>query len=236
MTRRQPGTGQWFLDSAEYQRWLETEKQTLFCRGIPGAGKTILTSIVIKDLNTRFQDDASIGIAYLYFNFRQRDEQKAEDLLASFLKQLSQQRSSLPDSVRALYNHHKEKRTRPPFDEISKTLQSVAATYSKIFIIVDALDECEVSGQCRKRFLSKIFELQTKVNANFFATSRPIMDIEKLFNGCPSCEILASEEDVRRYLDDHMSQLPSFVLSKSELQEEIKTEILRAVEGMYAPL
>jgi len=236
MTRRQPGTGQWLLDSAKYQIWLETEKQTLFCPGIPGAGKTILTSLVIKDLNIRFQDDASIGIAYLYCNFRRRDEQKAEDLLAGLLKQLSQQRSSLPDSVRALYNHHKEKSTRPSFDEISEILQSVAATCSKIFIVVDALDECQVSDQCRTRFLSKIFDLQTKVNANFFATSRPIMDIEKWFNGCPSCEILASDKDVRRYLDDHMSQLPSFVLSKPELQEEIKTEISRAVEGMYAPL
>ena len=45
--RRQPGTGQWLLDSAEYQTWLKTSKQTLFCPGIPGAGKTILTSIVI---------------------------------------------------------------------------------------------------------------------------------------------------------------------------------------------
>jgi hypothetical protein len=35
--------------------WLKTGKQTLFCPGIPGAGKTIITSIVIKYLFDRFQ-------------------------------------------------------------------------------------------------------------------------------------------------------------------------------------
>src|ERR1700734_1478385 len=61
--RRQSGTGQWLLTSAEYQGWLRTSKQTLFCQGILGAGKTILTAIVIDDLTTRFQNDPSIGIA-----------------------------------------------------------------------------------------------------------------------------------------------------------------------------
>ena len=54
VNRRQAGTGQWLLDSAEFQAWLEADHQTLFCPGIPGAGKTILTSIVVEELTTRF--------------------------------------------------------------------------------------------------------------------------------------------------------------------------------------
>jgi hypothetical protein len=50
INRRQAGTGQWLLDSAEFLGWTETSKQTLFCPGLPGAGKTILTSIVIEEL------------------------------------------------------------------------------------------------------------------------------------------------------------------------------------------
>ncbi len=78
------------------------EKQTLFCPGIPGAGKTILTSIVVDDLHTRFQNNERIGIAYLYCNFRRQEEQRAGDLLASLLKQLAQGQSSMPESVRSL--------------------------------------------------------------------------------------------------------------------------------------
>ncbi len=87
--RRQVGTGQWLLDSTEFKTWADTDKQTLFCPGIPGAGKIILTSVVVDELTTRFQNDRSIWIAYLYCNFRRQDEQKAQDLLASLLKQLT---------------------------------------------------------------------------------------------------------------------------------------------------
>jgi Cdc6-like AAA superfamily ATPase len=66
-----------------YQAWLKTSKQTLFCPGIPGAGKTICTSIVVDNLNTQFQNDSRTGIAYIYCNFRRQGEQKVGDLLAS---------------------------------------------------------------------------------------------------------------------------------------------------------
>src|SRR5436309_15173502 len=61
LSRRQEGTGQWLLDSDEFQEWLTQKKQTLFCPGIPGAGKTILTSIVVDYLDKNFQNDSSVG-------------------------------------------------------------------------------------------------------------------------------------------------------------------------------
>jgi hypothetical protein len=122
ISRRQAGTSQWLLDSTEFQTWLETGNKTLFCPGIPGAGKTILTSIVVEDLCNRFQNDATIVVAYLYCDFRRQDEQTAEDLLASLLKQLAQGRYSLPDNVKSLHDKHKDKRTRLLFNEISKAL------------------------------------------------------------------------------------------------------------------
>jgi hypothetical protein len=228
ITRRQEGTGQWLLDSTEFHAWVETDKQTLFCPGIPGAGKTILTSIVVDYLYTKFRKDPSIGIAYLYCNFRRQHEQKPEDLIASLLKQLLQELSFVPESVRILYN----KPTRPSLDEISKTLHSIITNFSKVYIVVDALDECQLSGRYRSKFLSNIFSLQAKSTTKLFTTSRPIPDIEKEFKGCLSKEILASNEDVERYLDGHMSQLPAYVLSKPNLQKEIKTEIVKAVKGM----
>lgn len=87
--RREPGTGQWLLDCVEYQTWLNSNKHTLFCPGIPGSGKTILTAMVVNDLISRFRNDPTIGIAYIYFNFRHKDEQKIENLMASLLKQLT---------------------------------------------------------------------------------------------------------------------------------------------------
>lgn len=135
--------------------------------------------------------------------------------------------------MKSLYNKHKDKHKRLSFDESLKALYSVTAMYSRAFIVVDALDECRASNGCRSRFLSEIFNLQAKSKANIFATSRFIPEITERFEGSMLLEIRASEHDVRRYVDGHMSHLPSFVGRSLDLQEEIKAEIVKAVDGMY---
>ncbi|KAJ5364795.1 uncharacterized protein N7496_010508 [Penicillium cataractarum] len=233
LRRRQAGTCQWFLDSAEYQTWLNADKETLFCPGIPGAGKTVLTAIVVNDLHNRFQSDTSVGIAYIYCNFRQWTEHNFEHFLATLLKQLIQERCSLPDSVKTLYHNHSNKQTRPSFSEISQVLHSVSAMYLRLFIIVDALDECQVFDGCQAKLLSEIFSLQNECGANISVTSRYVPEVMRKFEVNTSIEIRASDHDVRKYLDGNLSQLPAFVTNSPELQEEVKTEIVRAVDGMF---
>jgi len=230
--RRQAETGLWFLNSTEFQEWLKENQKTLFCPGIPGAGKTILTSIVVNDLTSRFSGDLSVGIAYVYCNFRQKSEQRIDDLLASLLKQLAKSCSSLPQCVKDLYNYHKKQGTRPLLDEISRSLQSVASLYQRVFIVVDAPDECESHDGCRATFMSRIFDLQARAQVSFLATSRMIQDIEKNFQDSLRREIKASDEDVCRYIDGHMLHLPQFVSKRQDLQQRIKTEITEAVDGM----
>ena len=90
---------------------------------------------------------------------------------------------------------------------------------------------------CRARFLSEIFHLQTTAGANLITTSLFIPEITEKFKGSILLEIRASKQDVRSYIDGHMSYLPSFVERNLDLQEEIKTEIVAAIDGMYiAPL
>jgi hypothetical protein len=227
---RQIGTGQWLLDSVEFQTWLGSNKQMLFCPGIPGAGKTILTSIVVEELNKKFQNNTSVGIAYLYCNFKRMHEQKAEDLLASLLKQLIQEQSSVPESVKAIYNRHKDKHTRPSLNEISRALQSVTAMFSRTFIIVDALDECEPT-ECRTRFLPELFSLQANIGANLFVTSRINDEIAKLFVGGLTLKIRAIRGDVEKYLNAQMPILQSDILD-DDIQNMILTEIIKAFDGM----
>jgi len=234
ISQRQEGTGLWLLGSYEFQTWLSESKQTLFCPGIPGAGKTIMTSIIVEHLSTRFQDDSTVGIAYLYCSYRRQREQKLADLFSSLLKQLVQQQPSTPESMKNLYERHKDKRTRPSFDEISKVLHSIIADYARTFIIIDALDECQVSDG-RREFLLEMFNLQARTGVNLLMTSRfiPEMEIQKEFKGCLSLEIRASDEDVKKYVDGHISRLPLFISRNLDLQREIRTEVTRAADGMY---
>ena len=214
---------------------MQTPKKILFCPRIPRAGKTILAAITINNLTMRFRSEADIGIAYLYCNFRRQDEQKADDLLASLLKQLSQERASLPDSVKALYKKHKNGRTRPSFNEISQTFQSITAMFSRVFIIIDALDECQTTDSCQTRLLTEIFLAQAKSRVNIFVTSRFLSKVTERFKGSILLEIRASEGDIRRYLDGYMFRLPAFVGRSPDLQEEIKTGIVLLVQGMWVP-
>ena len=142
----------------------------------------------------------------------------------------------MPESIKGLYMCHKDRRTRPSPDEILKVLSSVIRDYSRTFIIIDALDECQVSDGARRILLSEIFNLQAETAVSLFATSRFIPEIEKEFERGKrglSLEIRASDEDVQRYLDSHMFQLPSFVSNNLDLKEKIKTAIVNAVDGMY---
>jgi len=193
----------------------------------------MITSIIVGHLYNLFQNDGSVGIAYLYCNFRRQQEQKPADLFASLLKQLVQEQPSVPESIKRLYICHKDRRTRPLSDEILKVLLSVIRDYSRTFIIIDALDECQVSNGVRRILLSEIFNLQAKTAVSLFATSRFIPEIERDFERGLSLEVRASNEDVQRYLDSHMLQLPSFVSTNLDLKEEIKTAIVNAVDGMY---
>ena len=44
-SKRVPESGKWFLESPEYQNWLSTTETPakLYCPGLAGAGKTVLT-------------------------------------------------------------------------------------------------------------------------------------------------------------------------------------------------
>ncbi|KAK4164121.1 ubiquitin-conjugating enzyme E2 4 [Cladorrhinum sp. PSN259] len=233
LSRRETGTGTWFINSSEYQTWLAHPKQTLYCPGIPGAGKTILVAATVHDLESRFDLDLSVGIGYVYFNFRRLEEQKPEALLSSLLKQLVQKRRPLPACVMELYEKHTEKQSKPLLSEISQVLELVVSQYSRVFILADALDECSGNKLWRESFLKEMRKLQDGGGANFLATSRPIPEIETHFSSCPSLEILASNEDVCIYLEGRMSQLPSFVLNNQILREQVKSDIATAVDGMF---
>ncbi|KAE8141784.1 ankyrin repeat-containing domain protein [Aspergillus pseudotamarii] len=230
----QKGTGGWLIKSEEFGKWLEKDNQILFCPGIPGAGKTFAASFIIDHLCQKYQRDAdmNIGIAYVYFDWRKPPLSRS-DLLSSLLSQLI--RPSIPEIVRRFYNQHITRTTRPSSDDIMDILVEVVGMHTRTFIIVDALDECNGSVGSRSDVLATLFNLQDKIRANLFVTSRHIHAIETEFDerGSIVLEIRARDEDIRRYLDGHIAWLPKFVLEKPGLAEKIILAIIKAADGMF---
>jgi hypothetical protein len=71
-----------------------------------------------------------------------------------------------------------------------------------VFVVIDALDECETSDNCRNIFLSQLFDLQKLCRVNILATARPIPEIMERFRGGMlggMLEIRAHESDVEKY-------------------------------------
>ena len=232
LSRRQHGTGQWLLDSPEFKRWLESKHEILFCPGIPGAGKTVLVSIVVEELLGRFGLDEQVGIAYIYCNYRHQEEQTAMHLLASLLKQLAYCQSTLPESVKSLYQKHRSRDTRSTFGEIKEALQATTRHFSRVFVVVDALDECKATGDTRNKFISEIMSLQAVCGVNVLITSREMPGVTQLLGQPITKEVRASEHDIKMYLEGNISQLPLFVQRSQDIQEEIVASIVKAVDGM----
>lgn len=177
---RQEGTGTWLLQSTDSETWLHHKGLTLFCPDMPGSGKTVIMSIVVEHLSHEFQNRSDVGVAYVYCNYRQREAQKLEDLLASLLKQLIQCQSDIVhQSVTNLYDTHQRRRTRPSTAELSRALHSTVSGYSRVFIMVDALDGCQIDSAELEQLLKTLFELQSAVGANVFITSRHVPEIER---------------------------------------------------------
>ncbi|KAF9779399.1 hypothetical protein IL306_001771 [Fusarium sp. DS 682] len=225
--QHEEGTGEWFLNSNAFQEWLRTRDGMLFCPGLPGAGKTVLASIVIQNLLNLFGDDSNTGIAYHYCDFKHQDNETVNLILSSILKQLAQCSGSLPDALGNLYSKHKDKDTRPSLGEITSVLKTVANLHSRIFIVIDGLDECPV-------WRVLMAQLRGLREANILATSRAIPAIvnDKELEGSRVLEVNARDTDVRKYLNRNMGRLGRFVTDDQQLEEDVCKAILGASGGM----
>ncbi|RYO34681.1 hypothetical protein AA0111_g3695 [Alternaria arborescens] len=196
--RRQEGTAQWFLDAPELAHWLRETKATLFCPGIPGAGKTMIAATAINHVLNTMQKGLH-RVAYVYCNYKAREEQGVSNLLAAILKQLVRGRLSTVVHVEQLHQKHANRGTKPSLDEICSVLRDVLAHYPTVYLVIDALDECQ--EDTRRLVLAKLRDLQTARDVRLMATSRFIPDIEDAFREAPRLEVRASREDIKRFVD-----------------------------------
>lgn len=229
---RSQGTGQWLLESQEFGEWLTAERNTLFCPGLPGAGKTVMSSIVIDAVRQLSGSRGKIGVAFIYCKFKRQAKQTLQKLLSSLLRQLCACLTSAPETVHKLFSDHQNKGTRPATSELEATLQEVLAMFDRSYIIIDALDECQSDDGHIINLPDKILDLQETTNVNFFATSRDIPDIANKFKGAASLEIATTSDDLAIYMKENMTRLPEFVRRSNALQSEILNCVIAASQGM----
>ncbi|CAI6098062.1 unnamed protein product [Clonostachys chloroleuca] len=230
--KRLPKTSEWLLKTEEYHDWVNNSGKTLHCEGMPGAGKTIIASIIVDDLDRSRKEN---GLAYIYCNYKREETQTVENLLKTMLRQLLQSRPPLPEAVKSVYNTHNARQTQPTLEEIRQLLRSIVASYPRVFIVIDALDECIGPDDCRSRYLQEIQGLQESYAVNVLTTSRPLPEIRRMpcFKKSTLVQLHARDEDIQAYLETRISRFSSFIQQDIDLQRAIKEKIQRIVNGMF---
>lgn len=124
--------------------------------------------------------------------------------------------------------------TRPNREEIKEAILTAMAACSKLFLVLDGVDEYEPPANVGADFLVQIHEIQKSTNFNLMLTSRHNNLIEGMFHPCTVLDIEAHNQDVEMYLDSRISRLPLFQSTHGlgKLREQIKTVISKAVQGM----
>ncbi|KAJ7435625.1 ankyrin repeat-containing domain protein [Mycena latifolia] len=226
----QSGTGEWLLSNTVFQDWKSGSGKVVFCRGIPGAGKTVLVSLVVNHLEAQALNSGS-GLACIYLNHKETQTQTVPNLLGALVTQLMLGKH-IPPLVHSLYEHHLARRTRPNIDEFRKALDLVVALYPKVYLVIDALDE--YPENYRHLFLKYLGTLDPKVN--IMMTSRPHINLDPQFPNMRTIEIHATEEDIHKYLDTQIQKsvrLSKHIHTRPELCNEIQAKIGENAKGMF---
>ncbi|KAI8717170.1 NACHT domain-containing protein [Fusarium sp. LHS14.1] len=221
----EPGTGRWLLDSPQFSEWLKRTETTLLCQGLPGAGKTVMASLVIDHLTCSTPEETVV--VYAYCDAGKREQQKAVHILASLLRQLIEASPSMPESVQRFHSKNQGRQlSSVSARELTDVLIDATLPLSRVYVVIDALDESEEVSN----LLPEIFRMQQEVNAKVFVTSRPDKRLEAMFDQYLSLEIRASDEDVSWYLEQRIAQHDVIKDELGEYAEEVKVNLREAVK------
>lgn len=237
-------TGLWLLRKAAFVEWQSSSSSSLlWLHGIPGAGKSTLTAIVIQ----KFLDDAagvenSAPLAYFYCS-RQKSEScrmNPTEILRAILKQLS---SLGPDgrvrhAIATEYRQRRHDAERDGLDvrnlAFSECTQLILEMTSEApaMIVIDGIDELGDSSQDLLDALRYLVENSSSV-LKVFVSSRDEAAIARSLRHASSIRVTSADnsKDIAVYVKHHVSKaieqkrLLGGRVSAS-LQEDITTTII----------
>jgi hypothetical protein len=238
---RQEGTGIWFLESNSFEKWKNQEHSFLWLHGIPGCGKTILSSTIIKHLEGSHPHKL---LLYFYFDFNDSGKQTLDNVVRSFISQLYRKRKETQTQLDVLFSSCENGRRQPSCESLCKVLLQMIDQVKEVWIVLDALDECRTrKGLPVEGLLSWIrvlLDLDQR-NVHLLVTSRPEQDIKSVLSEIahkddvvPIQSDLVSD-DIRRYIRAEVREGNGLKRWRShpDILGEIETQLMEKADGMY---
>ncbi|KAG2421547.1 hypothetical protein HFD88_005522 [Aspergillus terreus] len=229
-SKHREGTGQWMLQCSEFQDWFKSVGgSTLWCYGIPGGGKTVLTSMAVNYVSeaTEGQD---VAVIYVYCDHKDERTHSEFDLLSSIARQLANHYVGIPPAVRKFRDKNVDKKGNPTSKEWITLIKELSRPFPKTYIFIDALDECPKRN--RDEFIRFLKDLEE--STLLFLTSRPIV-LPVQFSKIQRVEISAAASDMETYLKTEInsrSRLSKFTARDPNLESDIIKSLIRNAAGM----
>ncbi|KAG5654901.1 hypothetical protein KAF25_010946 [Fusarium avenaceum] len=238
---RQEGSGQNLIQCEAYQAWKSQLNSFLWLHGIPGSGKTILSSSVIKDLQT---GPSYRSVIYYYFDFSNNQKQTFDSSLRSFICQLYCKFEDVRSSLNALYDTCMEGYQQPSTDSLEAVFIKMTQPIRELWIVLDALDECSTDERSAT-VLPWIKRLSSSqhCNTHVLVTSRPERDIEKVITGWELEKYIIRltdnliAEDIRAYVKARVRNPQSKLMERwnqrNDVLDEIENVLVKKANGMF---
>jgi hypothetical protein len=237
--QRQEGTGLWFLQSDVYAYWKKQRNSILWLHGIPGCGKTILSSTIIEDLTTL----PSPAVLYFFFDFSDFHKQTLDNMIRSLINQLYHKHDNTWRFVDSLYSSCEDGHRQPRSESLCQIFLKMIDSLEQIYIVLDALDECRTRiGSHNEGLLSWMEGLMglKQRNVHLLVTSRPEQDIQSKLSDIVSKEnVIALQSDlitsdINKYIHARVRKGNSLKRwrEQPEVQDEIEGVLMQKANGM----
>jgi Cdc6-like AAA superfamily ATPase len=241
LKQRHASTGTWLLESEVFIRWKESSHSFLWLHGIPGCGKTILSSTVIEYLITSF---LAQPLLYFYFDFTDAGKQTLDNVLRSLISQLYHKRKETQKLLDSLFSSCDNGRRQPTCESLCKVFLQMIEEVKEVYIVLDALDECRTrKGPLSEGLLAWIWSLSNlkQRNVHLLVTSRPEHDIMSVLR-----QLAQSDEDIMPIQSDLIEDdIRSYVYtrvrtsdglkrwkSRPDVLNEIQSVLMEKAQGM----
>ena len=176
--KRIPGSCEWLLRQDEFQRWIvdDDKLHVLWLLGAPGIGKTMVSSYVVEALQEKKEEASSAIFVFYFCNDRNDNRRTTPAIVRGLLVQLLREQPGLFQAIEDDY----KKLGKSIAENLSALFVALCRllrrTETRIYILVDALDECE--GSSRHDFFTFIEDLDPDMRVSILITSRPEVDVE----------------------------------------------------------
>jgi hypothetical protein len=215
--------------SPDWNPWIQGLRRFVWIHGIPGAGKTVLTSFLIEEAKRACQKDRQAVIFYYCHFVRNQDE--AKPLLQWLIGQLCRQSRTVPQEIASLFEINHE----PNLTQLLNALESSLLEFDRVYFVIDAVDE----SFPRDTLLRVIRDLATDERyqkIRLLVTSRQYIDIETTFAplavSCPMENKLVAE-DIKSYVHNTLRSCMEFGDWPQDLLAEVADALVAGAKGMY---